>query len=338
MKIPCALLIVGLALPGCSGDGRTTLIVYSPHGKEMLSEFEKMYEGEHPATDVQWLDMGSQDVYDRIRTERNNPQADVWWGAPWLMFMRAEDENLLEPYHPVWRDSIDQAYTSQHGCWYGTFLTPEVIMYNTRAVTATEVPRDWDDLLDARWRGKILIRYPLASGTMRIIYTALIQRAGRLSGGGPEAGFSWLSALDANTRAYTADPTQLYLRIAREEGVLTLWNLPDVVIQRDVNGYPFGYTIPKSGTPMIVDGIAIVRGTKKKREAASFYEFVTSRSALRLQAERFYRIPARWDVDRPSWLGEMTIKTMDVDWHEISENEREWMKRWDETVKGQGEQ
>jgi len=172
-----ATAVLLLFLQGCSDGDDGVLLVYSPHGKEMLTEFEKLYEREHQGVDVQWLDMGSQDVYDRVRTERNNPQADIWWGAPWLMFMRAEKENLLEEYHPTWRDSIDQAYTSAAGFWYGTFLTPEVIMYNSRAVSTADLPRDWDDLLDEKWKGKIIIRYPLASGTMRIIYSALIQRA-----------------------------------------------------------------------------------------------------------------------------------------------------------------
>ena len=330
------VLFSGVGIVACSGTDRKTLVVYSPHGKEMLSDFEMAYESRHQDVDVQWLDMGSQDVYDRIRTERSNPQADLWWGAPWLMFMRAEEEGLLESYHPTWRDSIEDEYRSVGGYWYGTFLTPEVIMYNNRVIDAGEAPRDWDDLLEKKWKGKIIIRYPLASGTMRIIYSALIQRASRLSGQGPDAGFLWLLALDANTRSYTADPTQLYIRIAREEGLITLWNLPDVVTQRDLNGYPFGYTIPESGTPMIIDGIAIVRGTEKREEAIRFYEFVTSQEALNLQAEKYYRIPARLDAQRPSWLGAVMLKPMDVDWKEIAAAEKEWMKRWDETVKGQG--
>ncbi len=334
ISLVCALPVSGIL--ACSGSEKKAIVVYSPHGKEMLSAFEKSFEASYQDVDVQWLDMGSQDVYDRIRTERNNPQADIWWGAPWLMFMRAEEEGLLEPYHPTWKDSIAEDYRSAGGAWYGTFITPEVIMYNNRVIEAGEAPRDWDDLLDEKWKGKILIRYPLASGTMRIIYSALIQRAARISGRGPEAGFSWLRALDANTKSYTADPTQLYIRIAREEGVITLWNLPDVVIQREVNKYPFGFTVPESGTPMIIDGIAIVRGTEMKEDAIRFYEFVTSREALALQGEKYYRIPARSDVQRPSWLGTMTLKPMDVDWKEIAVFEKEWMKKWDETVKGQG--
>ena len=46
--------------------------------------------------DVRWLDMGSQDVLDRVRSEKENPQADVWWGAPSTLFQQAEKEGLLQ--------------------------------------------------------------------------------------------------------------------------------------------------------------------------------------------------------------------------------------------------
>ena len=332
-----ALVLVSFA--GCSDGSKSPLIIYSPHGKELLSAFEKAYEETHPYVDVQWMDMGSQDVFDRVRTERSNPQADIWWGAPSLMFMRAEKESLLERYEPSWAQFLEADFKSSAGFWYGTFITPEVIMYNNRVLKEDEVPRDWDDLLDRKWKGKIAIRYPLASGTMRIIYSALIQTRWK-ERGDIEAGFSWLRALDANTKVYTADPTQLYLKIAREEAVLTLWNLPDVIIQREVHKYPFGFRIPESGTPLIIEGIAIVRGTRRFDEAVQFYEFVTSRESLIRQAVEFYRIPARVDIERsalPDWLTTLELKPMLLDWNSLATNEMAWMKRWDQTIKGRGE-
>ena len=45
-----------------------------------------------------------------------------------------------------------------------------MLVYNSAAVPAAEAPQDWDDLLDPKWKGKILIRDPLASGTMRTVW------------------------------------------------------------------------------------------------------------------------------------------------------------------------
>ena len=102
------LIIIILLLAGCwARSGKTTLIVYSPHGKELLGEFEKKFESANPSVDVRWLDMGSQDVLDRVRSEKANPQADVWWGAPSTMFSQAEKEGLLDPFKPSWADQVD---------------------------------------------------------------------------------------------------------------------------------------------------------------------------------------------------------------------------------------
>ncbi len=331
------LIAAALAqLAACSSDNKRTLTVYSPHGKEMLSAFEKQFESAHPEVDVRWLDMGSQDAYDRIRTERSNPQADIWWGAPLTTFAKAEAEGLLESYTPSWTNNVAAEYRSARHFWYGTFATPEVIMYNNRLLKPEEAPKDWDELLDPKWKGKIVIRYPLASGTMRIIFSALIERElGRT--GNVDSGFEWLRKLDANTKTYAADPTQLYLKIAREEGVVTLWNLPDVMIQTKMNGYPFGYEIPRSGTPMITDCIAIVRGTKHRKDAELFYEFVTSKQALLHQAAEYFRIPTRSDIpkeDLPEWVRSLQIIPMNIDWASLEANEKAWMKRWDDEVKG----
>ncbi len=332
------VIVFLLYLVGCSSPGRQEVVVYSPHGREMLAAFEKLYEKQHPGVDVQWLDMGSQDVYDRIRTERENPQADIWWGAPSITFSRAEDEGLLQPYIPTWDSAVPPEFKSAKGNWYGTFVTPEVIMYNNQLLNAGDVPKDWDGLLDPRWAGKIVIRYPLASGTMRIIFCAMIERGYR-STGSTDGGFEWLRRLDANTKAYVADPTQLYLNIARGDGSITLWNLPDIVLQVNLNGYPFGYVIPESGTPLITDCIAIIKGTKRLAEAKRFYEFVTSQESMITQAEKFYRIPARRDIPAarlPAWVRDLHLKSMEIDWKMMAANEKAWMKTWDEDIKGRG--
>ena len=324
----------------CRDSSKRTVVVYSPHGKEMLSAFEQRFEKVYPEIDVQWLDMGSQDAYDRVRTERNNPQADIWWGAPATMFATAEAESLLHAYKPQWDSLVPSDFKSQNAMWYATQLTPEVIMYNSRMLKSSELPVDWDDLLKPEWREKIILRYPLASGTMRTIFSALIAREEKRTGD-VDSGFGWLRRLDANTKSYAGDPTQLYLKIAREEAPLSIWNLPDVVIQRSINGYPFGYVIPKSGTPLITDCIALLKGSRHREDAIRFYEFVTTRESMLLQAENFFRIPTRTDIEPvtlPEWISSLHLIPMKIDWAYLASHEGRWMKRWEEEVKGTGKE
>lgn len=332
------VFLISLTIASCNSSNKTPLVVYSPHGKDMLEEFERRFEKVHPDVDVQWLDMGSQDAFDRIRTEKENPQADVWWGAPSTMFIRAEKESLLAAYKPTWADHVAPENRSAHDFWYGTFVTPEVIAFNSHLLTAKAAPKDWNDLLDSKWKNKIILRYPLASGTLRIIFSSIIAKSVK-DYGTEENGFQWLLHLDANTKTYTPDPTQMYLRLAREEAEVTLWDMPDIVFQTEVNHYPFGYNFPKSGTVSLTDGIAIVRGCKHEKLAQEFYEFVTSEESLILQARKFYRIPARDDIPRdslPAWITSQHFTSMPIDWNLISQRESEWMEKWDTQIKGKG--
>jgi iron(III) transport system substrate-binding protein len=335
-----AVALLLLSALSCSSDKRTVLIVYSPHGKELLEYLEKGFEKAHPDIDVQWVDMGSQEVLDRVRAEKDNPQADVWFGAPAEAFDRATREKLLDTYIPTWSNAVSVEARENNDHWYGTYLTPEVIAYNTEAVSAADAPKDWDDVLAPKWKGKLLIRDPIASGTMRAIFGAIIARAVARTGS-PEGGYEWLRKLDANTREYVLNPTILYQKIGRQEGVITLWDMPDIATLEQRTKIPVGYVIPSSGTPVLVDGIAIIKGTKHPAEAKLYYEFVTTPEALKAAAEEFLRIPARTDIpvsELPKWIQDANakIKPMAVDRRVMAEHLDEWMKYWDANIRNRG--
>ena len=329
-----------LMLSACSpaGHDRTSLVVYSPHGKELLTDHEARFEQRFPRVDVKWLDMGSQDVLDRLRSEKSNPQADIWWGAPSDLFQQAREEALLLPYRPTWAEAVPPEARGSGDFWYGTYETPEVIAYNSALLKAEEAPQDWDDLLDPKWKGKIILRDPLASGTMRTIFCAMILR-GLQETGSPEAGYRWLRGLDANTKDYVPNLTMLSQKLARREGWVTLWNMPDIELQRARYSYPLAYVLPVSGVPVVMDGIALVAKPNPRPAAREFYEFVTSKPSLIRAAREFYRIPCRNDLpgdELPSWIDQTPIPAMPLDRDLLRQHSREWMRYWDEHIRHKG--
>ncbi len=329
------IFLFSLFALSCTSSSKETVVVYSPHGKEMLSYFEQAFEKEHPTIDVRWLDMGAQTAFDRIRTEKANPQASLWWGGPSDLFEQAEALDLLEPYKPSWHDKVEACYRSPNDCWYASFLTPECIMFNTEQLTKDTAPQDWDDLLSEQWKGKIIIRDPVQSGTMRTIFSSLIAKELARTGS-LDSGFHYLARLHRNTKSYAADPSQLYLKLSRGEALVTLWNLTDALLQAKQNHFPFGFIIPKSGTVVAVEGIALVKGGKNLESAKKFYEFVTSKERLLEQAEKFYRLPVRTDIVLQSeWAKEINYKILDIDHRLASQKQSEWILRWEATIKNQ---
>jgi iron(III) transport system substrate-binding protein len=328
-----------LLVTGCSGDHRTPLVIYSPHGRDLLTLFERRFEQLHPEVDVRWLDMGSQEVYDRLRSERANPQADVWFGGPATIFARGAADSLIEAFRPSWVDAIDPHGRGPGGAYSAVYETPAVIVYANQAVPPAEAPQDWDDLLLPRWTGKVLIRDPLASGTMRAVWGMLIER-GLKQTGDTAAGFQWLRRLDGQTKEYVQNSALLDQKIVRQEGLVTIWDLPDIQINiRD--GLQLGYVFPTSGTPVIEDAIAVVRGARHRDAARVFIEWVGSVEAQLLAAREVYRLPARRDLpvdSLPDWVRDVRrhMAVADVDWGILAAHEADWMRYWDENVRGKG--
>ena len=322
-------LLTGIMVWGCGGGDpdRRIVTIYSPHGKPILPEFEKLFESAYPKVDIRWLDMGSQDVLDRVRSERANPQGDVWWGAPATNFIQAADEGLLSPYRPTWADALPPEFRDDKDRWYGTAQLLPVIAFNNLELTRETAPKDWDELLDPRWRDLIIIRYPLASGTMRTVYSGMIWRSYQHSGS-PDVGYNWLRRLDANTKDYAADPNMMFQKLARKEGLVSIWLMSDIMLQVERYGYPF-----------LTDGIALIANGKNAEDARLFIEFVTNIDNTILQAKEYYRIPTRGDIPKdllPAWMANISVAPFDINWKVFSQQSKTWMKYWDDNIKDRG--
>src|SRR5206468_2839216 len=100
----------------------------------------------------------------------------------------------------------------------------------------------------------------------------------------------------------------------RQEGLVTIWDLPDILLSRR-DGLPLGYVFPRSGTPVIEDAIGVVRNARHRVPARAFVEYVGSVAAQLAASRDAYRLPARLDLPRgeilvllgPSGSGKTTV-------------------------------
>ncbi len=334
-----AVLVLLTALTACTPDGREPLTLYSPHDRGLLTTLEQAFEAANPDIDVRWLDMGSQEVLDRLRFEKPNPVADVWFGGPTTIFDRGVSEGVVAPSRPSWAAFVDSTGIGADDHYFPVYRTPAVIAFNSRLVQRGDAPKDWDEVLAPAWRDKVLIRDPMASGTMRAIWGLMLGRSIAATGDTAQ-GMAWLRRLDGQTRTYALSPAILDQKLARGEGSLTLWDLPDILIAQS-KGMPFDYNFPSSGTVVINDAIALVAGSDHVVAARRFIEFVGSPDAQILAAERHWRLPARRDLAParvPAWVAdvEQRMVTAPMDWQLLAKEGAGWMRYWDQRVRGTG--
>ncbi|SCG34092.1 extracellular solute-binding protein [Micromonospora humi] len=334
------VLAAGTACGGGSGDSAAgdteKLTIYSARDKKVTTFVVDEFTAKYPEYKgkVEVLNLGAQEILERVRAEKANPQADVWWGGTQQGLASGASEDLLTGWQPSFAGKMDEKYKDPQGRWFGEILLPEVIMYNNKALTPEQAPKDWDDLLKPEFKDKIIIRDVAASGTMRSIYASMIQQRSK-DGSNPQPGYDWLKKLDANTGAYAANPTDLYLKLSRQQGTLSAWNLQDILLQANQANMPFDYVMPASGAPVLVDGLAQVKGGNSEG-AQKFLEFLFDDSLRAELAKDYFQIPAVDIAEKPEWLAQLDLKPMDVDWDVVGKNETEWINHWNSQIKNKG--
>ena len=315
------------------------LIIYTGRDQDEVAAVVDLFTQKYPEYKgkVDTVILGAQDALDRLRAEKSNPQAGFLWGGTLQGLQQAASEGLLAPSHPANANLIDAARKDPQGRWYAEMLLPEVIVYNHDLLKPEQAPKDWDDLITPAFKGKIVIRDVMPSGTMRTIYSAMIYRQYEKTGS-PEAGYEWLKKLDANTVIYTPNPDDMYLKLDRGVGPVTLWNLQDALIQPLKNNRPWSYVMPASGAPILLDGVGVVNNPKSMQAALQFENFLLDPKLQAQLARDYYQIPAipLPDADKPKWLAKLNIKEMKVDWDVMSQKQMEWMSFWSDNIKGKG--
>ena len=80
-----------------------------------------------------------------------------------------------------------------------------------------------------------------------------------------------------------------------------------------------------------------MKGTRHRKEAEAFYEFVNTEDSLAFAAHQFYRIPARMDIPAerlPEWMRNLKIPKLEMNRELAQAKSQEWMEHWDSYIRG----
>jgi iron(III) transport system substrate-binding protein len=335
------LVLLLLISSACTknAEPRPGLTIYTGRDKDEVAQVVDLFTKKFPqySGSVNTIMLGAQAALDRLRAEKSNPQAGFLWGGTMQGLQQAANEGLLVPSSPANANLIDASRKDPQGRWYAEMLLPEVIIYNHDLLKADQAPKDWDDLITPAFKDKIVIRDVMPSGTMRTIYSAMIYRQYERTGS-PDAGFDWLKKLDANTVLYTPTPDDMYLKLDRGVGTVTLWNLQDALIQPSKNNRPWSFIIPASGVPILLDGVGVVNNPGMTQAATDFLNFILEPKLQAQLAKDYYQIPAIQvpESDKPDWLAKLEIKELKIDWDLLSQKQTDWMNYWSQNIKNKG--
>ena len=302
-----------------------TLVIYTTHSEEMVGVIADAFT-EKTGVEVEFINLKGE-LADRVRTEKENPQADIMFGGDAATYMMLDAEECFAATNPSWGEGVDAAYKAENGNWYGTYLTPMVLFYNTNLLTAEQAPADWSDLVKPEYANMIVTRDSLSS-SMGSTVASLIQYY--TANESEEAAWNYVKGLCDNTKNYYNSGSMMYQAVGKDEAAISMAVINDVFTNRDENQMPIEMVIPTSGAVVITDCVAAINNAPHANAAAAFMEFIGSEECQLMTAKDYNRMPVNSAIlsECPEWM-QTEFSVLDVDWAEISANKSEWLQTWE---------
>ncbi|MEN1758871.1 extracellular solute-binding protein [Anoxynatronum sibiricum] len=309
-----------------------SLVIYSTHGEEMLALIADGFT-EKTGVAVDFINLKGE-LADRVRAEKENPQADIMFGGPSSLYITMAEEGIFESLEPTWASSIDPIFRDADGRWFGTMQTPVLLFYNEEALEADQVPQSWAALTDPQYEGMIVSRDNVSSSQRAVIVALLdyYQRTATL-----EEGVDYLKALDRNTKNYYGSGSLHFQSVGRNESPISYGVLSAVMDNRNNNDMPLAIVDAEEGAIVITDAIAAINNAPHPHAAAAFVEYAGSLEVQVLLANEYDRMPTLTEAIEagPDWMKE-PFKAMDVDWGNVAQHELEWLNLWDTEIRDAG--
>ncbi|MCK3658808.1 hypothetical protein A4G18_08815 [Pasteurellaceae bacterium Pebbles2] len=287
MKLKKLSLIISTALLGAglmvstAAQAKGRLVVYCSATNEMC-ETETQAFGEKYDVKTSFIRNGSGSTFAKIEAEKNNPQADVWYGGTFDPQSQAGELGLLEAYRSPNVDQIVERFQDPgkikgnlSSAIYMGILGFGVNTDRLAKLGITEVPKCWKDLTDPRLKGEIQIADPQSSGTAYTAIATFVQLWGE------QGAFDYFKQLHPNISQYTKSGITPSNNTARGETTIGIGFLHDYALQVQ-QGAKIQMVVPCEGTGYELGGVSILKGARNLENAKLFVDWALSKEGQEL--------------------------------------------------------
>ena len=256
------------------------LSFYSALELTTAERLARTFETKYPGIAVRVERSGAERIFQRIAQEQGSgiKAVDVGNSTDHAHYLEWKKNDWLAPYLPrevaqhFPADQIDR-----DGMYATSCAWTEAIGYNTNLVKREEAPKSYADLLDAKWRGKIVKAHPGYSGAILTATYILSRDLGW-------AYFEKLAQQKVMQVQSAADPPKKIL--LGERAVMADGNDYNLVLLKD-QGKPVEVVYPAEGSPLIVVPSGIFRDAPNPNAARLFQSFFFSAEAQQMLVDVF---------------------------------------------------
>jgi iron(III) transport system substrate-binding protein len=265
----CVVLVLAVLIAG-PAVAQDSLTVYSSvdeeNAKKLLDAFTKA-----TGVKVRFTFLSSGPAVARIEAEKNNPQADVWFGAPSENHVALREKGLSQPYVSPLAKDLAAKFKDPEGYWTSFYMNPLGFAsnLNTLKQKGAEPPVSWADLLKPEFKGQVQVPSPQTSGTGYNMVAALVLIMGE------DKAFDYLKKLNPSIQTYSQSGTAPSKAAAIGQAGVGIQFTP-AFLQLIEEGYPLKVTFPKEGVGFEAPAISILKGAPRAELAKKLLDWAIS--------------------------------------------------------------
>ncbi|MCU7557415.1 extracellular solute-binding protein [Macrococcus capreoli] len=345
-KLVLVMVAMLLVITGC-GQGEKSdsasksedkkdkkLVVYTNSASDGRGDWLKE-KAKEKGFNIELVELGGGDLYNRLLAEKGNPIADVTYGLSQMDWASLEKEDTLQEFKPKWSSKVDSKLLNKTNK-YSPLVEQRILMvYNEDKIKKADAPSDWADLYETdKYKGKYHVPSNLGGGTDKQVAINILTRFLDKSG---ELGVSkegWKAVEKYYKNGYqTPEGEDRNTNLAEGKTPVSYWfssGMPNLEKQYKVK---LGLVKPKIGVPSVVEQIGIM---KKKdghdyKNAEEFVEWFGSAEVQGEWAKKFGSIPANKDAikDTQPMIKEIyeSTKPMEIDYSIVQKYIDKWVEK-----------
>ena len=257
-----------------------------PSSTMIADLFRKKY-----GVEVELHRTGSQRVLQRVMQEVSAgiKNVDIIHTSDGGHFVLLKKKTLLLKYTPKGVENFPAGFKDTDGHYYGMRATLSVIAYNPKVVSDKDAPKTWKDLLDSKWRDKMVTAHPSYSGIIATHVLAIVNLYG----------WDYFKELAKNKLHLVQsanDPAGVVASGERPVGA----NGAEYFYYKTLKqGNPIKIVYPKEGIPLVVSPVAIAKDAPHPNAAKLFIDFIFTKESLQYMADREGLYTGHPDVTYP---------------------------------------
>lgn len=278
---------------------------YSTDDEALAGQLVKGFEAAYPGIRVTLVRAGAETLARRIEEEQKAGgwRADVMTTNDPRSLVLFRRSGWLLPYVPEGVRRWPEAARDPAGFYAAQNVSLMVITYNTRAMTAEQAPKGYEELLTRRWHAKLVKVHPADSGAA--LATAFMLNR--------DLGWGFWERLGQQQVEHVREAGDAAARVAGGERMAAVDGLEQAALRLRASGQPVGIVHPKEGTPLIPSMTATFKEAPNPNAARLLVNWLMDKDAQQIvvnSGARSYHPDIREAGDRPALV---TLKLLTAD-------------------------